>query len=101
MTSTSDIDDGAADELVLLRERTAQLQHALTSRVVVDTAVGVLLERHALDRQGAFELLRRASRTHRRRIHDLAREVIDTRSDVAEIRAVLARRQGQDRRSMA
>jgi AmiR/NasT family two-component response regulator len=91
---TSTIDGGAADELALLRERTAQLQHALTSRVVVDTAVGVLLERHNLARQDAFELLRRASRTHRRRIHDLAREVIDSRVDIPEIEAVIARGAG-------
>jgi AmiR/NasT family two-component response regulator len=96
---TSKIDGGAADELVLLRERTAQLQHALSSRVVVDTAVGVLLERHALDRQEAFELLRRASRTHRRRIHELAREVIATRSDIPEIRAVRARHYASSRPS--
>ena len=88
---TTSIDDGAADELVLLRERTAQLQHALSSRVVVDTAVGVLLERHRLPRQEAFELLRRASRTHRRRIHELAREVVVSRQDIPEIRSVLAR----------
>lgn len=89
--SSTEIDGGAADELALLRERAAQLQHALSSRVVVDTAVGVLLERHGLERQEAFELLRRASRSHRRRIHDLAREVVASRADIPEVAAVLAR----------
>ena len=88
---TSKIDGGAADELALLRERTAQLQHALSSRVVVDTAVGVLLERYGLPRQDAFELLRRAARSHHRRIHDLAREVVEKRDEIPEIEAVRAR----------
>jgi AmiR/NasT family two-component response regulator len=86
----SDVLEGAATELELLRERTQQLQTALTSRVVVDTAVGVLLERHRLGRQEAFELLRRAARHHRRSIHELAREVIANRSERPEIAAILA-----------
>jgi AmiR/NasT family two-component response regulator len=86
----NDVVDGAALEVELLRERTRQLQTALTSRVAVDTAVGVLLERHALERQDAFELLRRAARHHRRSIHDLAHEVTKSRTDTPEIAAVLA-----------
>jgi AmiR/NasT family two-component response regulator len=81
---------GATPELELLRLRTQQLQTALTSRVAVDTAVGVLLERHRLGRQEAFELLRRAARHHRRSIHELAREVTATRTETPEIAAVLA-----------
>ena len=77
-------------ELEQLRERTRQLQQALTSRVAVDTAVGVLLERHRLGRQDAFELLRRAARHHRRSIHELAREVTARHEDTPEIAAILA-----------
>jgi two-component system, response regulator PdtaR len=82
--------DGTTAELELLRERTRQLQTALTSRVAVDTAVGVLLERHGLERQEAFELLRRAARHHRRSIHELAREVTASRTETPEIAAILA-----------
>ena len=82
--------DGAAVELELLRERTQQLQTALSSRVAVDTAVGVLLERHGLGRQDAFELLRRAARHHRRPIHELAREVTASRTDTPEIATILS-----------
>ena len=88
----SDLLDGTSVELELLRERTQQLQHALSSRVAVDTAVGVLLERHGLGRQDAFELLRRAARNHRRSIHELAREVIANRTDTPEIAEILALR---------
>jgi AmiR/NasT family two-component response regulator len=91
--------DGHATELERLRERTAQLQHALTSRVVVDTAVGVLIERHRLDRQGAFELLRSAARHHRARIHELAADVVSSREDVPEIAAILVRGYGSSRPS--
>jgi AmiR/NasT family two-component response regulator len=48
-------------ELRAAQERVEQLERALTSRIVVDLAVGVHLERHALHRDEAFELLRRAS----------------------------------------
>jgi AmiR/NasT family two-component response regulator len=86
----TDVIDGAPVELEHLRERSRQLQTALTSRVAVDTAVGVLLERHGLERQEAFELLRRAARHHRRSIHELAREVTARRTDTPEIVAILA-----------
>jgi AmiR/NasT family two-component response regulator len=81
--------DTSQGELAVLRERAAQLESALTSRVAVDTAVGVLLERHGLTRQEAFELLRRSARQHRTKIHDLARRVLESRTDPPEIAALL------------
>jgi AmiR/NasT family two-component response regulator len=81
--------DGRPDEVAQLRERTAQLEVALTSRIAVDTAVGVLLERHGLKRQEAFELLRRSARHHRIKIHDVARRVVESRTDLPEIAALL------------
>jgi two-component system, response regulator PdtaR len=82
------VDAAPQAELVELRERTRQLEQALTSRTKIDTAVGVLLERHGLSRQGAFELLRH----HRRKIHDLAVDVIEARTDPPEIVTLLSRR---------
>ena len=70
-----------ARELAAAREHAAQLERAFTSRVVIDTAVGVLIERYALDRTAAFELLRGAARSSRSRIHDLATDVIAQRQD--------------------
>ena len=78
-------------ELLELRQRTTQLELALTSRITIDTAVGVLLERHCLSRHEAFELLRRAARSNRRKIHDLALDVIDGRTDPPEIVSMRSR----------
>jgi len=93
MTTTDN--EVAGGELELARVRIGQLEQALTSRVVVDVAVGVLLERHALSREHAFELLRGAARHHRRKIHDLAAEVIADREDRPEITLMLEKRLGR------
>jgi GAF domain-containing protein len=58
-------------------ERTVkQLEHALEHRVVIERAVGVLMERHALGQLAAFERLRSAARDSRRRAADVAAEII-------------------------
>jgi GAF domain-containing protein len=57
-------------------ELIAQLQGALDSRVLVEQAKGVLMERKDLDAQAAFDLLRRLARTSSRRLADVARDVI-------------------------
>jgi AmiR/NasT family two-component response regulator len=59
-----------------LRTHNAQLEQALASRVVIEQAKGILAERYALDMAAAFELLRRAARTNRVRIHELASSVV-------------------------
>lgn len=67
---------GALDEIGRLRLSVTQLEHALTARVVVEQAIGVLTERHGIAARAAFERLRRAARSRGRRVHDLAREVV-------------------------
>ena len=62
-----------------LRVRNGQLERALASRIVIEQAKGVLVERYALDVETAFVLLRRAARSSRVRIHDLAREIVASR----------------------
>ncbi|WP_432484432.1 GAF and ANTAR domain-containing protein [Kineococcus esterisolvens] len=53
-----------------------QLQRALDSRVVLEQAKGVLAERHGISPEEAFTRLRATARTARRRLHDVAREVV-------------------------
>jgi len=54
-----------------------QLQVALDHRSLIEQAKGVLMEREGLDQTAAFERLRRTARSQRRRIVELAREVVD------------------------
>jgi GAF domain-containing protein len=57
-------------------ETVKQLEHALESRVVIERAVGVLMERHGLGQLAAFERLRSAARNSRRRAADVAAEIL-------------------------
>lgn len=54
-----------------------QLNTALTSRVVIEQAKGVLAERTGLSMPAAFEALRKYARDHNLRLADVAGHVID------------------------
>ena len=56
-------------------ERRAQLQHALESRVAIEQAKGVLAERYGLDVDDAFQIIRRAARASRVKLHDLVTRI--------------------------
>jgi len=63
-----------------IRERETlaeQLQTALTSRVIIEQAKGVIAERRQLDMDQSFTLLRGTARTTNRRLSELARAVVD------------------------
>jgi ANTAR domain-containing protein len=64
-----------------LRQTVAQLEHALTARVRVEQAIGVLAERHRLHPRQAFELLRSAARARGRRVLEIATDVVDSASN--------------------
>jgi transcriptional regulator with GAF, ATPase, and Fis domain len=59
-----------------------QLQGALTSRVVIEQAKGMLAEISGLDMGAAFDLLRTYARNHNRRLSDVSRDVIERRLDI-------------------
>jgi GAF domain-containing protein len=54
-----------------------QLNEALTSRVVIEQAKGVVAERRRIDMVTAFETLRNHARNHNLRLADVAQGVVD------------------------
>jgi GAF domain-containing protein len=57
-----------------------QLQTALNSRIAIEQAKGVLVERHGLTFEAAFAVLRRWSRDHNQKLSDVAAAVV--RNDI-------------------
>jgi hypothetical protein len=72
-------------------ERRAQLEHALQSRVAIEQAKGVVAERYGLGVEEAFDLIRRAARTHRMKLHDLVRAIRPGEESPAELNAVVGK----------
>jgi transcriptional regulator with GAF, ATPase, and Fis domain len=70
----------AISERELLAE---QLQTALNNRIIIEQAKGVLAERHDLGLDAAFGLLRGTARSRRRRLADLARDVVAGNEDLS------------------
>ncbi|UFU07540.1 GAF and ANTAR domain-containing protein [Ruania halotolerans] len=58
-------------------ELSAQLQHALDSRVLIEQAKGVLAQTHAISMSGAYELLRGHARSHGLKVRAVAYEVVE------------------------
>jgi hypothetical protein len=69
------------DEAARLAVTVSQLEHALTARVRVEQAIGVLAERHRLRTRDAFDLLRNAARTRGRRVLEIAEDVVNSASN--------------------
>jgi hypothetical protein len=64
------------EEAHRLRTTVGQLEHALTARIRVEQAIGVLAERHRIRPRQAFEQLRSAARNRGRRVIDIAADVV-------------------------
>jgi AmiR/NasT family two-component response regulator len=73
-------------------ERRAQLEQALKTRIVIEQAKGVIAERHAVDVEQAFEILRQAARSSRIKIHALAADVVAGRESPPAVVAALSKR---------
>lgn len=59
--------------------RNVSMTQAVDARRLVGQATGILMERYHLDGDRAFEVLRRYSQHHNRKLRDVADEVISTR----------------------
>ena len=81
-------------EAARLAVTVAQLEHALTARVRVEQAIGVLAERHRLRPRQAFDLLRIVARSGGRRVIEIAETVVDsTTNPLLMLPEELARKQ--------
>ncbi|MGH9103929.1 MAG: GAF and ANTAR domain-containing protein [Acidimicrobiales bacterium] len=56
-----------------------QLQYALDYRVLIERGIGYLMAQHGIDSVAAFDRLRNAARSSRRKVGDVAKDVLDGR----------------------
>lgn len=70
-------------------ERRAQLEQALQSRVAIEQAKGIVAERYGLNVEEAFQLIRRAARTNRMKLHELVRAIRPGEEAPPELTTVL------------
>jgi AmiR/NasT family two-component response regulator len=77
--SDDDVEDWqSAIDIVLRRfAEYHDLQGAFGRRALIERAKGILMERHSVDEEAAFELLRERSRVDNRKLIDLATAVVD------------------------
>ena len=62
-------------ELNELEDAVGELEGAITRRATIERAKGILMERHGLSDQEAFEMLRTEARSNNRRVYDVANDV--------------------------
>lgn len=65
-----------AEEIRKLRQTEAGLATALAAGRETSIAIGLLMERHHLDRDAAFNTLRESARIQRRKVSDIAADLI-------------------------
>ena len=88
-----------ADEAARLAVTVAQLEYALSARVRVEQAIGVLAERHRLRPRQAFDLLRNVARSGGQKVTEIAEAVVDSTSNpLLPLPEELARKQPAPRR---
>ena len=64
-------------------ELTRNLTVAMESRAVIEQAKGILIARHGLGDDEAFDLLRQQSQTENRKLRDVATEIVDRARNAA------------------
>jgi AmiR/NasT family two-component response regulator len=77
--SDDDVDDWQSSIDIVLRRFTEyhDLKGAFGRRAMIERAKGILMERHSIDEDTAFEMLRERSRVDNRKLIDLAAAVVD------------------------
>jgi hypothetical protein len=94
------VKDTAGTETSRLRTTIGQLEHALTARIRVEQAIGVLAERHRIQPRQAFEQLRNAARNRGRRVIDIATDVVASATNpLLQLPDELSRPRARGRRS--
>ena len=73
-------------------ERRAQLERALSSRIVIEQAKGVLAGRHGIGVEEAFDVLRGTARKRQLKLHELAQQVVESDETPQALAAALAAR---------
>ena len=68
---------GRHEQMVTLERENADLQARLDARILTDRAKGRLMDDHGLTEAGAWRYLQKTAMDSRRRIADVARDVID------------------------
>lgn len=66
-----------ARDVDALLNSTSHLEHAVEAARYTSTAVGILMERRRISQQAAFEDLRARARAERRKLEDVAKEVVE------------------------
>jgi AmiR/NasT family two-component response regulator len=74
-----------AQELSGLKKAKAQLDAAVNQTRDISIAIGMLMERHGLSKERAFEALRKAARKERRKLDELAEKLISGEADIGII----------------
>jgi hypothetical protein len=69
------------DPTTFLLERTIQLQTGLDTRVVIEQAKGIVAVQESISTDEAFQKIRRQARSERRKLHDLAAEIVSTTAE--------------------
>ncbi|WP_256794916.1 ANTAR domain-containing protein [Terrabacter sp. Ter38] len=78
----------AVDRIVTVdrfRENEANLERAVESHRLVGQAMGILIERHRIVSEEAFDVLRRASQDHNVKLRVVAQRVIETGAEPDEV----------------
>ncbi|MCU7918444.1 MAG: ANTAR domain-containing protein [Candidatus Thiodiazotropha sp. (ex Epidulcina cf. delphinae)] len=74
-----------AEKIRRLRENERRYSNAIQTGRVVDVAVGILMERHHIERDKAFEMLRKKARSERRKLRDIAQEILDAQQKLNQL----------------